>query len=587
MRPNKAVERPIRSNRIGKRSGASQLTTGRRRPSARPHGRWTANLTRARQRSPMPDQLRFGITVMRVRILSCALSVALACAAWAAPASAQKTLRAVMNSDLKIIDPIWTTAYISRNHGYMVYDTLFALDADGVIRPQMVDTHTVSADGLVYTFTLREGLFFHDGAPVTSDDCIASIKRWAARDTLGQKLMTFIASMDAVNTRTFTIKLKEPTGLVLPGLAKPSSNGLFIMPKRVADTDPNTQIKDATGSGPFVFKMDEWKPGDIAVYVKFDRYKPRAEPPSGLAGGKVVKIDRIEWKAIGDNQTIVNALLAGEIDYVEQPAWDLLPLVKKDANVRIFDFNPLGVQYAFRLNWLHKPFDNPKLRAAVWHALNQKDFLDAGPGDPAYYTLCKSYFPCGSPLANEAPMAGLLSSDMAKAQALVREGGYDGTPIVLLRSTDTISIANLPIVAASLLEKAGFKVEVHASDWQTMVARRTKREAPAQGGWNAIVSAFGALDIANPVTTGFLNATCDKALFGWPCDPDLESLRNQFATATDPLQQKEIADKVQARAIEMTTHIPLGQYKQPAAVRNSVQGLILAWVPIFWNAEIK
>jgi peptide/nickel transport system substrate-binding protein len=516
-----------------------------------------------------------------------ALAAALTLAVHGTPASAQKMLRAVMNSDLKIIDPIWTTAYISRNHGYMVYDTLFALDGEGVIRPQMVDTHTVSADGLTYSFTLRDGLFFHDGAPVTSDDCIASIRRWAARDTLGQKLMTFVASMDAVDTRTFTIKLKEKTGLVLAGLAKPSSNAMFVMPKRIADTDPSKQITDATGSGPFVFKADEWKPGDKAVYVKFDRYKPRAEPPSGLAGGKVVKIDRIEWRAIGDSQTAVNALLAGEIDYMEQPAWDLLPLVKANADVRIFDFNPLGVQYAFRLNWLHKPFDNPKLRVAVWHALNQKDFLDAGPGDSAYYTICKSYFPCGSALANDKPIGGLLESSMDKAQALVREGGYDGTPVVILRSTDTISIANLPVVAASLLEKAGFKVEVHASDWQTMVGRRTKREPPAQGGWNAIVSAFGALDITNPVTTGFLNASCEKALFGWPCDPEIETLRNAFAVETDPTRQKEIADKVQERAVEITTHIPLGQYKQPAAVRKNIDGLILAWIPVFWNAEIK
>ncbi len=521
------------------------------------------------------------------RVLGLTLTAAVSFFAIANPATAQKTLRAVMNSDLKIIDPIWTTAYISRNHGYMVYDTLFALDANGDIKPQMVDTHAVSPDGLLYTFTLRDGLLWHDNQPVTSEDCIASIKRWAARDTLGQKLMTFIDAMEAKDAKTFTIKLKQPTGLVMAGLAKPSSNAAFMMPKRIADTDPAKQISDAIGSGPFVFKMDEWKPGDKAVYVKFDKYKPRAEPPSGLAGGKVVKIDRIEWRSMPDNQTQVNALLAGELDYIEQPAWDLLPLVKKDPNVRIFDFNPLGVQYAFRFNWLHKPFDNPKARAAAWHAFNQKDFLDAGPGNPDYYTLCKSFYPCGSPLADESLMAGHLDSNVEKARALLKESGYDGTPIILLKSTDTISIANLPDVAKSLLEKAGFKVEIQASDWQSMVARRTKKEPPAQGGWNAIVSAWGALDIANPIATAFLNASCDKALFGWPCDAELEKLRDDFARETDPAKLKSIASAVQKRAMEMTTHIPLGQYKQPAAVRNTVQGLVLAWVPVFWNAELK
>ena len=524
--------------------------------------------------------------MIRFATISAAFAFAVGAIA-ATPTVAQKTLRAVMNSDLKIIDPIWTTAYISRNHGYMVYDTLFALDANGEIKPQMVDTHTVSADGLLYTFTLRDGLLWHDNAPVTAEDCIASLKRWAARDSLGQKLMTFVDKMEAKDAKTFTIALKEKTGLVLPGLAKPSSNAAFMMPKRVADTDPQKQITEAIGSGPFVFKMDEWKPGDKAVYVKFDKYKPRAEPPSGLAGGKVVKIDRIEWRAIADNQTIVNALIAGEIDYVEQPAWDLLPLVKADAKLRIFDFNPLGVQYAFRLNWLHKPFDDAKVRAAVWYALNQKDFLDAGPGNPDYYRICKSFFPCGSPLANEAVMGDRMESNFDKARALLKESSYDGAPIILLQSTDTISIANAPIVAKSLLEKAGFKVEVQSSDWQTMVGRRTKKEPPNAGGWNAIVSAWGALDITDPITTGFLNATCEKALFGWPCDPELEKLRDDFARATDAAAKKAIADKVQARAIEMTTHIPMGQYKQPAAVSNKLKNLVLAWVPVFWEAELE
>ena len=255
----------------------------------------------------------------------------------AAPALAQTTLRAVMHSDLKILDPIWTTAYIVRNHGYMIYDTLLAQDEKGEIKPQMVEKYEAAADGKGYTFTLRDGLLWHDGKPVTSEDCIASIKRWAVKDSLGQKMMTFVDSIDAVDAKTFTIKLKEPTGLVLLGLSKPSSNVPFMMPKRVAETDPNKQIEDFTGSGPFVFVKDEWKPGDKTVYVKFDKYKPRAEPASGLAGGKVVKVDRVEWRAISDAQQAVNALQKGEIDYIEQPSHDLLGTLKKDANIAIVD----------------------------------------------------------------------------------------------------------------------------------------------------------------------------------------------------------------------------------------------------------
>jgi peptide/nickel transport system substrate-binding protein len=256
------------------------------------------------------------------------LSVAALLALSLGAARAETTLKAVMHSDVKIVDPIWTTAYITRNHGYMIYDTLFAMDASGDIKPQMVDKYDVSADKLTYTFTLRDGLLWHDGKPVTAEDCVASIKRWAAKDSLGQKVMGFVDTITAGDARTFTVKLKEQTGLLLFALGKPSSNVPFMMPKRVADTDPNTQISDFTGSGPFVFKTDEWKPGDKAVYVKFGKYKPRSEPASGLAGGKVVKVDRVEWLAISDQQQAVNALLAGEIDYIEAPKHDLLPLLK-------------------------------------------------------------------------------------------------------------------------------------------------------------------------------------------------------------------------------------------------------------------
>src|SRR5205807_4526142 len=264
-----------------------------------------------------------------------AVLTAFAALALVGPATAETTLRVVLHSDLKIVDPIWTTAYIVRNHGYMIYDTLFAMDAKGDIKPQMVDKYEVSKDQLTYTITLRDGLLWHDGKPVTTDDCVASTKRWAAKDSMGQKLMTFVKDIQIVNPKTFKIVLNEPTGLVLGALGKPSSNVPFMMPKRVAETDPNTQISDFTGSGPFVFRKEEWKPGHKAVYAKFDQYKPRPDPPSALAGGKVVKVDRVEWKWIPDHQTAMNALIAGEVDYLEAPPHDLLPIAKADPNVKL------------------------------------------------------------------------------------------------------------------------------------------------------------------------------------------------------------------------------------------------------------
>ena len=505
----------------------------------------------------------------------------------AAGAGAETTLRAVMHSDLKIVDPIWTTAYITRNHGYMIYDTLFAMDEKGDIRPQMVDTFDVSADKLTYTFTLRDGLLWHDGAPVTAADCVASIKRWSAKDALGQKVMSLIEAIASQGPKTFTIKLREPTGLLTFALGKPSSNVPFMMPKRVADTDPNTQISDFTGSGPFVFKRDEWKPGDRTVYVRFDKYKPRAEPPSGLAGGKAAKVDRVEWLAMTDQQQIINALLAGEIDYVEQPAHDLLPLLKADSNVHLIDYNPLGNQFTFRPNHLHKPFDNPKIRQALFYAFNQKDFLQAVIGDPDYYKPCKAMFVCGSPLASNAGMDGLLESDSQKARDLLKEAGYDGTPVVLMQSTDLAALTNLAPVAKSLMERAGFTVDMQSMDWQTLVARRAKKDPPNAGGWNAFLTGWVSADILNPVMTGFVNASCDKALFGWPCDQQIEELRDAYVRAPDAAKQKEIATAVQLREREVVTHIWLGQWYQPIAARKNVVGVPIAPVPVFWNVEKK
>jgi len=269
-----------------------------------------------------------------------------------APAWAQspKVLKFIPQADLRSIDPIWTTAYITRNHGYMVYDTLFAMDKDLVPQPQMVDKYEVSADKLKYTFTLRDGLKWHDGAPVKAADCIASLKRWEKRDPQGQKLEGFTASMDAVNDKTFTITLKEPFALVLDSLAKLSSNTPFMMPERIANTDAFQQITDAIGSGPFKFVKDEWVPGNKAVYVKNTDYVPRKEAPSFAAGGKVVKVDRVEWLYVPDASTASAALAAGEVDFYEQPPVDLLPVLEKNKDIVVANIDPQGSQGVLRFN---------------------------------------------------------------------------------------------------------------------------------------------------------------------------------------------------------------------------------------------
>jgi peptide/nickel transport system substrate-binding protein len=503
------------------------------------------------------------------------------------PAMAQTTLRAAMHSDLKVIDPVWTSALITTHHGFMIYDQLFALDEKLAIKPQMVDTWSVSDDKLTWTFKLRDGLAWHDGAPVTADDCVASIKRWAIKDGMGQKLMGFVKEVKADDAKTFTFSMKEPYGLVIDTLGKATSNVLFMMPKRVADGDANTQLSETTGSGPFIFKREEWKPGEKAVYVKNAKYVPRAEPPSGFAGGKVANVDRVEWIWIADNQTQVNALLNGEIDLIEAPTHDLVQLLEKDKNVGTFVAAPMGRQYALRFNMLHKPFDNVKVRQAVAYALNQKDFLDAVVGNPNYYVICKSLYPCGSPNETNKGWEDKLEGNIAKAKALLSEAGYDGTPVVMMQSTDVSALSNLAPVAKSLMEKIGLKVDLQATDWQTVVTRRVKRDAPSAGGWNVFFTSWGSIDVMDPVSTNFFNATCEKATFGWPCDEALEKLRDSYARETDVSKRKAIAEAVAVRASEYPTHIHLGQYLQPTAYRKSLTGLLVASNLVLWNVAKK
>jgi peptide/nickel transport system substrate-binding protein len=515
-----------------------------------------------------------------------ALLAALGLAA-APAASAETVLRAVMHSDLKIIDPIWTTALISAHHGYLVYDTLFSLDEKLQVRPQMVERWDVSADKLTYTLVLREGLQWHDGAPVTAEDCVASIKRWGARDSTGQTLMSFIVELAAADARTIRIVLREPFGLVIDMLGKTGGNVAFMMPRRVAETDPNKQITDATGSGPFIFKRDEWKAGEKAVYLRNPRYKPRNEPPSGFAGGKVAKVDRIEWIWIPDTQTQVNALLNGEVDLIEAMPYDLLPLVEKDKNIRIQVIDKAGRQYIMRFNTLLKPFDNPRIRQAAVHALRQKPFLEANVGDARFYRECKSLFPCGLPLESGKGWEDRLNGDTAKAKQILQEAGYDGTPLVMLHQTDLVNHSSLAPVAKPQLEAAGFKVDMQSMDWQTLVARRTKKDPAAQGGWHLFFTSSGALSIPDPVSNFFLNASCEKSMYGWPCDAEIEKLRGAYARETDDGKRFEIAQQAQLRVIDFPTHVQLGQFTVPTALRGNVSGLLTAPAITFWNVEKK
>jgi peptide/nickel transport system substrate-binding protein len=503
--------------------------------------------------------------------------VAAALIVTAVPASAQTTLKVRPFGDLKTIDPMVTSDYMVRNHGYMIYDTLFAQDEKGAIKPQMVQSFTTTPDGLTWTFVLRDNLKFHDGAAVNAADVVASLKRWGQLDGLGQQLTAHTASLEAVDASTVKLTLRDRWGLVLEALGKPSSMVPFIMPERMAKTPTNEAVKDPIGSGPFMMKRDEWSPGSKVVYVKAPTYVPRQEPPSGLAGGKVANVDRVEWTIIPDAQTALNALQAGEIDIFEEIPPDMMTLLKGNAKVGIARLAAL--QGVMRLNQAIPPFNNAKLRQAILHLVDQEQTLRAYVDDASLYTSCPSFYMCDSPYFTNA---GWPKPDVAKAKQLVKESGYDGSPIVLLDATET-ALHPQTLVVAQAMRDIGLKVDYQAMDWPTLSTRRASKNPIAQGGWSAFMSGPAAPDMFEPVGHLALRSNCEKAWFGWPCDEAIEKLRADFTMIPDLEGRKANARAVQLRAIETVPYVPVGQFYLVRGYRKDLTGLLSAGIPVYWS----
>jgi peptide/nickel transport system substrate-binding protein len=528
----------------------------------------------------------------RCRVMVTALALSLAWLGAAdCKAQGQKTITAVMQADVKIFDPIVNTADITSRFALMVYDTLFSLDQNLVPQPQMVGKYELSADALTYTFVLRDGLKFHDGTPVTAEDVVASLKRWWMKDGGGQIIQKFTKELVSVDDKTFRLVLTQPYGLVLDTLAKPDANVPAIMPKRLAATDPNQAITEVVGSGPFKFAKDEWVPGSKVVFLKNTDYVPRSEPSNGFAGGKVVKVDRVEWVVLPDPQTAVQSLNRGQIDFIEIPPVDLLPLLKANKDVKVEDMHPLGTQGILRINHLQPPFTDVRARHAMQWLVNQRDFMTAAIGDPTMWKVCGSFLICDEPMAfNDG--ADMLNQDIpndqraAKAKELLKEAGYKGEPVVLLDPANYPAFHAANLVFSEALKRAGVNVQLDTMDWSTLITRRTKKDPAGQGGWSIFFTSNGGLEGSNPAFNISTSAGCDKAWWGWPCDPKLEELRSQWALATTLDARKKIAQQIQVVATEDVIYIPWGVWKTPSAMRANLKNMLK--VPdsiVFWNVE--
>jgi len=503
-------------------------------------------------------------------------------------ASAQSQSRSVLkfvpSANLTVLDPIFSGAYVSLCHGYTVFDTLFGCDAAQVVQPQMAEGYTVSDDGRTWSITLREGLRFHDGEAVRATDCVASLKRWSARQSAGQIVAGFVEDWTAADDRTIRIALKRP----MPTLATIMGTSVFppfIMPERLAATDPAKPITDMVGSGPFRFKADEYVSGDRVVYERFADYMPRPEPAAWTSGGKVAKVDRIEWQIIPDAATAVAALQRGEVDWLERPVADLLSVLKADKGVKLDVIDPTGWTGFVRFNQLQAPFNNKAVRQAVMAAIHQEDFLRVATGDdPSSYTVCKSMFPCGTALGTQAGTSA-MPGDIAAAKALLQKSGYAGEKAVLLGATDNPPLGDFAELVADTMRKIGIDVDLVTTDWGTVTQRRAKKEPVSQGGWSAFVSNVNGPAIMNPAIDFLIRGQGQGpgGYFGWYENADVETLTRSWLEAGDAADRKRTADQIQAIAFATVPEIPLGQYVQRTAYRRNVTGMLQGPAVLPWN----
>ncbi len=501
-----------------------------------------------------------------------------------AAAPPQKILRVVPQAEPQSFDPVFAQVNNVTMHGAMVYDQLFGWDDKMNVQPQMVDTWKISDDRVLYTFTLRRGLKFHDGTDVTTRDVIASLKRMFVRDTQNQILANLIVAYSRIDDRTFTLQLKQPyafTEFLLGG-----SNGVVgaIMREKDALTDPYKPVQARIGSGPFRFVEAEYVPGAKIVYEKFTDYLPRAEPASGFAGGKVVKVDRVEWVIIRDPSTAFAALKDNEVDMLDAPPLDLLPVVQGDSNVVIGEVWPLESYAMLRFNSLWPPFDNIKARQAVAHAMNQADYMSAAYGDPKYWHECYAFWVCGSRNGTEVGSEAYRHPDLDLARKLVRESGYDGTPVVLIGGSDIPAYERMSLVTVDILQKIGFKVDLQMSDWGSVATRRQNKGPPSKGGWNLFHTSANGAQLASPLTSPSTITTCDgKNFYGWPCDQVEEDLRLRYIAEPDPAKRMALLQDMHRRLWEVLPYLPLGQFVQPFLWRSNVTGVLRSNVLAFWN----
>ena len=524
-------------------------------------------------------------SVPRRTALGAAIAAALPFRFAIAQSDKTRVLRFVPQANLSLLDPIFSYNGVTVCHGWAIYDTLFGISAKREPRPQMAEGYTLSDDGRTYLIRLREGLKFHNGEPVRAQDCAPSLIRWAARDTIGQTVWQYVESCGAQEDRTVKVVLKQAIPIFIEAIARGSQVVPFIMPEHVAKTDPYKQNTETVGSGPYQFLADEFVSGAHVAYARFADYVPRLEPAEWTIGGKVAHFDRVEWRVIPDSTTATAALQTGEIDWYEVVEPDLVPLLRRNADIQIAPQNPTGYSGVLRFNHLHPPFDNVKVRRAILMGVQQTDYMQAVTGgDASAYQTCRSWFPCGSYYGADFP-TDAMQGDIDKARAMLAASGYNGEKAVIINPTDLPSVGPLGNVTYDLLRRMGMNVEMAASDWGSVVQRRNSREPVEKGGWSIFHTYAPGYTRYTPMEYGSIRGQGMAGFFGWYQDDAMEAMTRRFVEAPTQAERDAIVRDVQARAFGMVPCVPLGTYQVWMAYRADLTGVISLNAPYFWNVR--
>lgn len=503
--------------------------------------------------------------------------------------AADRTVRASLNTELQVLDPIVSTVNATRVFAYLVYDMLVSIDNAGNYHPQMLQGWDVSPDRMTYTFRLRDGLAWSDGTAVTPADCIASIKRWAKREAFGALLVQAASAFTVIDAQTFELRLNRPFAFVIEALGKPGNVIPVMMPERLAALDIAKPVPEVVGSGPFTFRRDEWRPGERAIFDRNPAYKPRTEPADGLSGGKVVKIDRVDLVSMADQATRVAALQKGEMDLLEIVPFDFIDALRRDRNVVVTAQHGIDQMMAIvSMNHLQPPFNNVLMRRALQAAVGQEDVV-AGTGLPPdmYVPHCFSIYMCNAPGTSDAGTSVYKSAGIERARALLKEAGYKNEPVVFLHASTSAILNPVGLVVADQMKRAGFNVDVRTSDFATIAEKRRNRGPVEAGGWSVIPIVWNGVDMVNPLSDPAVSYNCSDSNPSWYCDATLTELLKRYSETTEPGARKDLADQIQAEFHGNVDYVLAGQFSAPMAYRADLLGVVPFGFPVFWAMERK